>query len=280
MKKLFTSLLLASIFIVSCKDKKENKPPVVVVVDTLPPPTGDTLKILPDVELVNKEMDEKVASFKRKKPIPPPPPPDVPPTQTTPEFCILYDFDGHNVSKTMWNVSGDIPCANSGFNVVQQKEIVDSGRSYFSQFMSGIYVTNDSTIFLQYSSFKRMRVVFTTSNEWYGSSAGGVAYINSANWGDGSPAFVFTKLLGYSSRYSGDAGAHEAGHTLGCRHQSSWSGGVKVSDYNWGGCPITCGSAPIMGASYNQPQPKWWIGLNSLGIIQNDTSVIKATVRQ
>lgn len=270
MKKLLVISLLASIFIVSCKEKKKPAPvkPPVIVIGT------DTLKITDDV-LENPMMDNKVAAFKRKRPIPPPPPPDVPPTQAAPEFCTFLDFDGHTTRNTMWNVNGDFYCAPSGLDATQQKLILDSARSYCKP-LTGIYVTNDSVFFLKFDPIKRMRVVITTSNEWYGSGSGGVAYINSSNWGDGSPCFVFSKLLGYNARYIADASAHEAAHTLGLRHQSTWVDGVKTSEYNWGNSD----EAPIEGASYYTRQPKWWIGLNSLGVQQNDTLIMGSKVRQ
>jgi hypothetical protein len=120
-------------------------------------------------------------------------------------------------------------------------------------------------------------VIITTSHEWYGSGAGGVAYLNSFTWGDNTPCFVFSALQGYNTKNIAEAASHEAGHTLGLRHQSSYNAScVKLSDYNWGQGTGEIGWAPIMGAGYNQNMTLWNSGPNSLGcaIIQNDLTVI------
>ncbi len=279
MKKIIAAFLLATVVIVGCKDKDKtgNKPPVVVIVDSIVP-TGDTLKILPDVELFNNEKDAQVSLMKRKKPVPPPPPPPYfppPVVPVVPEFCILLDFTGHNTTGTMWNTSGDIISAPSNLTTAQQMLVLDSVRSYF-KVISGVYVTNSEDIFNGYAAFKRMRVVISPTYQWYGSGAGGVAYINSSSWGSGEPCFVFEYLLSNNARWISDAAAHESAHTMGLRHQSTWLNGVKTSEYNWGNAE----EAPIEGASYNARRPKWWIGLNSIGIEQNDTAALNTTVKK
>jgi hypothetical protein len=122
-----------------------------------------------------------------------------------------------------------------------------------------------------------MRVIFTTTNEWYGSNAGGVAYTGSFTWGDNTPCFVFTKLLGYSAKKCAEAGAHEAGHTLGLRHQASYDASCNlVSSYNFGVGTGDISWAPIMGVGYNRNFTTWHNGPNPFGCAntQPDISVI------
>ena len=79
-----------------------------------------------------------------------------------------------------------------------------------------------------------MRVILTVTHEWYG-SAGGVAFVGSYSWGDDTPCFVFSGLLGYNVKNISEATAHEAGHTLGLYHQASYDANcVKTSDYHYG----------------------------------------------
>jgi len=146
---------------------------------------------------------------------------------------ILLDFNGHTVSGTMWNVNGAFTCNSSGLNDAAITEVFNRVAEDYRPFY--INVTTNETNYNLAPYNKRMRVVVTTSNEWYGSGAGGVAYINSFTWGDNSPCFVFSALLGNNVKNVAEAASHEAGHTLGLRHQSSYNAAcTKLSDYNWG----------------------------------------------
>jgi hypothetical protein len=188
---------------------------------------------------------------------------------------ILLDFNGHAVSGTMWNTNGSFNCNSSGLSDASIIQIFNRVAEDYRPF--NINITTNETKYNSAPYNKRMRVVITTSNEWYGSGAGGVAYINSFTWGDNTPCFVFSALLGYSVKNVAEAASHEAGHTLGLRHQSSYDANcVKISDYNWGYGIGEIGWAPIMGAGYNQNMTLWHNGPNSLGcgVIQDDLSVI------
>src|SRR6188508_567987 len=188
---------------------------------------------------------------------------------------ILLDFDGHTVSGTMWNVSGPFTCNSSGLSDAAITEVFNRVAEDYRPF--NVNVTTNETKFNSAPYNKRMRVVITTSNEWYGSGAGGVAYLYSFTWGDNSPCFVFSSLLSYNVKNIAEAASHEAGHTLGLRHQSSYNAAcAKLSDYNWGQGAGEIGWAPIMGAGYNQNMTLWNNGPNSLGCnnTQNDLSVI------
>ena len=147
--------------------------------------------------------------------------------------AVAYlDFDGHYVANTAWNYSTNITCGASGLTPDQMTEIFHRIAEDYRPF--NINVTTDSTKYWAAPALKRMRVVFTVSSEWYG-SAGGVSYVNSFTWGDNSPCFVFTALLGYKTKWVAEAGSHELGHTLGLRHQSSYDGNcAKTAEYNQG----------------------------------------------
>ena len=188
---------------------------------------------------------------------------------------IFLDFNGHALSGTMWNTNGAFTCNSSGLNDAAITEVFNRVAEDYRPF--NINVTTNETKYNSAPYNRRMRVVITTSNSWYGSGAGGVAYINSFSWGDNTPCFVFSALLGYNTKNIAEAASHEAGHTFGLRHQSSYNSAcVKLSDYHWGQGTGEIGWAPIMGAGYNQNMTLWNSGPNSLGcgVIQNDLSVI------
>ena len=188
---------------------------------------------------------------------------------------IFLDFNGHALSATMWNTNGAFTCNSAGLSDAAITEVFNRVAEDYRPF--NINVTTNETKYNSAPYNRRMRVVITTSNSWYGSGAGGVAYLNSFSWGDNTPCFVFSALLGYNTKNIAEAASHEAGHTFGLRHQSSYSAAcVKLSDYHWGQGTGEIGWAPIMGAGYNQNMTLWNSGPNSLGcgVIQNDLSVI------
>lgn len=127
------------------------------------------------------------------------------------------------------------------------------------------------------NNLETVRVVIGGNGSWYGSTAGGVAYVGS--FSNSHPTtgknivFVFSQNLGGGNpRYVAEAAAHEAGHSFGLEHQSVWNGSTKVSEYNTGDSL----RAPVMGASYNAARGLWWLGRNALpgGPTQDDMAVV------
>ena len=188
-------------------------------------------------------------------------------TPPTSANVILLDFNGEYVANTMWNVSGPITCAPANLTAEEVASIFQR-------------VSTDEAVYNAANPYKRMRVIITESWEWYG-QAGGVSYINSFTWGDNTPCFVFSSLLGYNVKKIAEACSHETGHTLGLRHQSLYdAAGVKLDEYNWGQGSGEIGWAPIMGASYNENLSLWHYGPNSLSAttMQDDVAKIAAVV--
>jgi len=124
-----------------------------------------------------------------------------------------------------------------------------------------------------------MRVILTETWEWFG-QAGGTSFLNSFTWGNNTPCFVFTSLLTYNEKQIGEAASHEAGHTLGLRHQAVYSGTTRTSPYNYGQGSGEIGWAPIMGCSYYQNLSTWHNGPNDISStsLQNDVAIISAVV--
>jgi hypothetical protein len=187
---------------------------------------------------------------------------------------LFLDFDGQWIVNTAWNTSGPFYCGDSKLNSTQITEVFNRVAEDYRPF--NINVTTDSTKYNTAPATSRMRIVITDSSAWYG-SAGGVSYVGSFTWGDGSPAFVFSVLLGLNTKQIGEAAAHEAGHTFGLYHQSVYDGSCnKLNEYNYGTGSGEIGWAPIMGVGYYENMTLWNNGPNSLGCssIQSDLSVI------
>lgn len=187
---------------------------------------------------------------------------------------IYLDFDGHLVENTAWNWNGPINCAPANVTNEQIKEIFNRVAEDYRPF--NVNITTDSTVYWSAPILKRMRVILTTSSSWYG-SAGGVSYIGSFTWGDNTPCFVFTALLGYNTKNLAEAASHEVGHTLGLRHQSAYDDNcVKTSEYNPGIGSGEIAWAPIMGVGYYRNLTLWNYGANPFGcsVYQDDLSII------
>ena len=192
------------------------------------------------------------------------------------QSVIFLDFDGHVTSGTMWNVYGDFTCAPANLTAEEISVIYQRVSNDFSPF--AVTVTTDENVYNSGNSLKKTRVVITDTWEWYG-QVGGVAYINSFTWGDDTPCFVFSSLLGYNLKSIAEAASHEAGHTLGLRHQASFDANcVKLTDYNPGLGTGEISWAPIMGVGYTRNVTLWHDGPNSISCtnFQNDVSIISA----
>jgi Bacterial pre-peptidase C-terminal domain/Secretion system C-terminal sorting domain len=187
---------------------------------------------------------------------------------------IFLDFDGHTVAGTAWNYNGPIVCGASGLDNTKIATVYNSVAEDYRPF--NVNVTTDSTKYLAAPLDKRIRVIITVSYSWYG-LAGGVAFIGSFIWGDDTPCFVFSSLLNYSAKKVSEASAHEAGHTLGLYHQSTYDANcVKISDYNYGQGTGEISWAPIMGVGYSRNSTTWYNGPNSYGCTsyQNDLDIL------
>jgi hypothetical protein len=112
-----------------------------------------------------------------------------------------------------------------------------------------------------------------SSNDWYGSSGGGVAYVGGFYNSAPNVGYVFENNLGNGyPKYVAEAASHEAGHLFGLQHQATWSGGSLVEQYNSGS-----GSwAPIMGVGYSMPRTTWHNGATPFGAsaFQDDLAIL------
>jgi hypothetical protein len=168
---------------------------------------------------------------------------------------IFLDFDGQTVSTPYWNGGRTFYCTPSGLTEAQILTTFYQVAEDFNPF--NLNITTDSTVYFKAPINQRQRIIVTAYSTWYG-SAGGVAYLNTFQWGMEIPGFVFANLLKYNEKNIGEASSHETGHTLGLNHQS------------W---------APIMGNSYGKTLTLWHKGTSTQGCskLQDDLSILASS---
>lgn len=191
---------------------------------------------------------------------------------------IFLDFDGQYISGTSWNWDGPIQAEPSGLSNNAVIEIFNRVSEDYRPF--NINITTDSALYFAAPFDKRIRIIITPTYEWYG-RAGGISYVGSFNWGNETPAWVFSGLLSSDVKYIAEACSHEAGHTLGLQHQSVYDDNCnKIAEYNDGQGEGEIGWAPIMGLGYYKNLTTWSTGPNteSCDSIQNDLSIIANSV--
>ncbi|MFM9072716.1 MAG: zinc-dependent metalloprotease family protein, partial [Cyanobium sp.] len=179
---------------------------------------------------------------------------------------IYLDFNGHTTSGTAWNnttmgPSFYSPAYNTDGNAAlfSNTELTLIQRAWqrisadFAPFDVNVttmappddWLIKTNAVDPNYG----IRVVMTS----YGpssSTAGGIAYIDSFNWGSDTPCFVYnTSLLGVT-----EAVSHEVGHTLGLSHDGTAVGGAAYYSGHGSG---ENGWASIMGVGYYQSVTQW-----------------------
>ncbi len=189
---------------------------------------------------------------------------------------IFLDFDGHYVLGTVWNNGNEINCAPAILTEQQITEVFSRAAEDFRPF--DINITTDSAVYLSAPINKRIRVIITPTSAWY-PGVGGVAYVGYFNWGDDTPAFVFSDKLGPNNpKMIGECCSHETGHTIGLSHQSKYGSDCysPIELYNSGIGTGEPAWAPIMGNSYYKNMSNWNNGPTQYGCnsVQDNLSII------
>lgn len=210
---------------------------------------------------------------------------------------IYLDFDGNTTTGTSWNSN-----FTGGANIVTPPYSIDTTVSTaFSQTeldniysiwqrVAEDYAAFDVDVTTQDPGVEALRKTSSTdtqygvrvciggsSYDWYGTGAGGVAYLNSFSWNSDTPCFVFTSQLGNgNAKYTAEAASHEAGHTFNLSHDGQIAHdtvaavGYYQGHANW---------APIMGVGYYKDVVQWSKGdypyANNL---QDDIAIIAGVV--
>jgi hypothetical protein len=185
---------------------------------------------------------------------------------------IYLDFDGNVTSGTPWNSNfnggadfttpaynpdGVAGFSNSELTAIQQvwQRVVEDFVA-FDVNVTTQEPTDGGDLINNGSGDSRWGVrvaIGGSSYDWYGAGAGGVAYIGSFNWNTDSPTYVFPDQLGNGfEKYVAEAASHEAGHTLGLRHD-----GTSTLGYYDGHGSGETAWAPIMGVGYYNNLSQW-----------------------
>lgn len=120
------------------------------------------------------------------------------------------------------------------------------------------------------------KIVIGGDGAWLGSPAGGVSQVGSFFNSQPNVSYVFPdELSNGNAKFVAEATAHEAGHSFGLTHQSTYNGTTKVDEYN----PGDSKKAPIMGDSYNATRGLWWKGQssNSSTSQQDDLAILSGS---
>lgn len=162
------------------------------------------------------------------------------------KYKIYLDFTGHTAVGTSWNGGAEVvtPSYDSNYDL-----IYEVWQRVAEDFMP--WDVNVTTVEPEDDSCAQsgvLRVCIGGSwSDWYGKSAGGVAFLGSFTWDSDTPAYVFADNLG-SAKNIAEAVSHEVGHSFGLSHD-----GDPTNEY-YGGAN---GWAPIMGVGYSQILTQW-----------------------
>lgn len=171
---------------------------------------------------------------------------------------IFIDFDGQTLRGSSWNWSGPLYLQSAGLSRSDQASILAQVAEDFKPFQ--VLITSDSTQYFAADRNKRIRVIVTPDYQWY-EPAAGASMMGSFHWGDETPAFVFSSVLGNQPSWIAESISHQVGHTMGLAHQVVKDEQGKVVVGQDGGEGKGCtGWAPIMGVSFYKNRTTWHTG--------------------
>lgn len=178
---------------------------------------------------------------------------------------IYLDFDGHTTVGTSWNIffgrssivtpKFDFDGNTASFSAAELERIqyiwerVAEDFAPFNVNVTTQAPTDVNDLIKSGSTdtkWGKRVVIGGSSYDWYGQSAGGVAFTGSFNANTDLPTFVFDDQLGNGNeKYTAEAASHEVGHTLGLAHDGRTT---PVETYYYGHGSGQTGWAPILGA--------------------------------
>lgn len=241
MKKNLCFVAVACLFVISSCQKStetiaENSPVIPEHLRATHPTVCEY-----DSDALLRNFDAANASTAKGKPIK-----NQPNTSGSGYSCIYIDFDGEQVRSSYWNGGQTLNCDPAALNADQKAQVVNEVAALYAAYK--VTVTDNETVYNNANSARRIRVVVTPTSYWYG-GVSGISYVGSFSWGNGTPAFVFSDKLYNGPHYIAEIVAHEAGHTLGLRHQSEYNADCSLA--------YTYKMGVVMGNSLYVPQGAW-----------------------
>lgn len=184
---------------------------------------------------------------------------------------ILLDFDGHVTSGTSWNsqYTDDEDIVTPAYSFEGDSSFTDAelerihhiwGRVAEDYLPFNVDVTTEDPGAAALAKSGGgdtewgIRIcIGGSSYDWYGSGAGGVAYVGAFSWSTDTPCYVFpAQLSNGGEKYTAEAASHETGHTLYLSHD-----GTSTQEYYSGHGSGPTGWAPIMGVGYYKELVQW-----------------------
>jgi len=192
---------------------------------------------------------------------------------------LYLDFDGHyqaswgawsNITTPVYDVDGD----ESTFSDAELSTIEAVWRAVSEDYAPfNINVTTVQPAVLAPGASATaankvaQRIAIGGNSDWLGANWGGYSYISSFTNSMPNVSYVFAADID-NINWMGLTVSHEAGHSFGLQHQSTYdASGVLVSEYNHG----TTTWAPIMGTTWYATQTTTW---------HNGTSRVSSTTYQ
>ncbi len=173
----------------------------------------------------------------------------------TAAHTIYLDFDGHSTTGTEWNTLKNIGTivtpafsldADAAFSSAELLRIQNIYQRVVEDFLP--FNVNVTTVAPPVGDLIKtdasdtrwgIRVAIGGAwQDWYGSGAGGVAYLDSFNWNSDTPAFVFSLSNNNNAAdLVASAVSHEVGHSLNLTHDGTstqeYYGGHGTGDTSW-----------------------------------------------
>ncbi|HET7195171.1 MAG TPA: fibronectin type III domain-containing protein [Nocardioides sp.] len=204
---------------------------------------------------------------------------------------IYLDFDGQNVSNSVWNVNHGLTAGShpawsldtdrSNFNTAEREAVQSIWQRVSEDYAPfDVDVTTQDPGALALTRTDGADAIFGTralispstsaSSKLCGGACGGIAYtgvFDTTNSGYFEPAWIFPQSLANDAKSIAEAVSHEVGHNLGLTHDGLTGGTSYYAGHaTW---------APIMGIGYSRPITQWSKGdYKGANNGQDDLSVI------
>ncbi len=179
---------------------------------------------------------------------------------------LFLDFDGSTADNLTPFTRDSDRTTYSDAELTEIRDIFVRVSEFFSPFKLNVTTIDPKS----YQAYKVSRIVMTDDNQ------GAWAYVSSFRTGGGGFGRVGNDGWGNANDMAMVI-AHEAGHTFGLEHQSTFdSSGRETQEYNPGNSSV----GPIMGAPYGSQRQLWWDGPTysaNPSTYQDDLAVLSST---
>lgn len=188
---------------------------------------------------------------------------------------VLYiDFDGEKGPFPGWGPGGTVGNFDAEAPEVTDAEVTEVWSRVVEDYKPfNINVTTDLDVFLAAPVTSRIQIILTPTND-AAPGAGGVAYLDSWNWGTGDISKVCWGFYAVG-KTAGEIVSHEVGHTFNLRHDGTTD---PDEEYYEGQGTGEVGWAPIMGVGYRKNLVQWSKGeyKNPTRANEDDLAIIES----